>query len=116
MKWTVYIRAGVCHHIDAADMEFRPFGIKPSRRFAAQKIANERCRQPAVRHHSVLYRVAQIKEVHLRRRFRTIKLFGQEETIWVWQIIGEWRAGDESKLTIKMMRRMEVSHRSCFET
>jgi hypothetical protein len=41
MKWRIEIGAGVGHHLDLADVKLGPLGVKRSRLFPAEKIADQ---------------------------------------------------------------------------
>ena len=65
MKRRVEIGAGISHHFDLADLEFRPVGVQGSRLLSAEKVANERRRQPPISDHAIFDRVAQVNQHHI---------------------------------------------------
>src|SRR5439155_16236153 len=62
MKRGIEIRAGVGHHVDLANLELRPLGIKRPGFLSTEEVADERGGQAAVSDHPVLNDVAQIEE------------------------------------------------------
>src|ERR1700732_5190566 len=62
VKWRVEIGAGICHHLDLADLKLGSWGVVLPRGFAAQVVADDRGGQAFVGYEAVLDGVTQIDQ------------------------------------------------------
>jgi hypothetical protein len=60
MKWTVEVGAGICDHLNFADLKLSTGCIVRLRIFARQMVGDNRSREPLISNHPVFYRVTDV--------------------------------------------------------